>query len=280
MQLRSSNRFIAVAALAIAVCLLIAANASSGEHTKKLERCAFTRTIYLVRHGAYDQAAKVDPEVGGRLTALGIAEARLVAARLRGLPLHFNSITSSTMERARETAEIVRQSLPEVELRQSSDLSECTPRTSRPLEGESPDEQAACARRLDHVFAERFRPATTADRNDLIVAHGNVIRYLVLKALGLDTRAWPGFSIAHASLTVIRVRADGTMSVLAVGDIGHIPPNMQSWGRLPTPACCLDAATRCKPGLSWDFQLQAADLSFWGSKCQAGDIVLEALGVY
>jgi serine/threonine-protein phosphatase PGAM5 len=80
-----------------------------------------------------------------------------------------------------------------------------------------------------------FTPATTADRNDLIVAHGNVIRYLVTKALGVDTRAWPGFSIAHTSLTVVRVRADGTMSVIAVGDVGHIPPNMQSWGTAGDP---------------------------------------------
>jgi len=37
-------------------------------------------------------------------------------------------------------------------------------------------------------------------------------------------------SVAHASVTIIRVRADGTMTVIAVGDIGHLPPNMQSWG--------------------------------------------------
>jgi serine/threonine-protein phosphatase PGAM5 len=192
---------------------------------------SFIRTIYLVRHGAYETDAKGDPKVGGPLTPLGIAEARLVGARLRGLPLHFDSITSSTMARARETAVIVRESLqPDIEFHQSAELSECTPPTSRPLAGESPVEQAACAKRLDHVFAERFTPARAADRNDLIVAHGNVIRYVVTKALGIDTRAWPGFSVAHGSLTVIRVRVDGTMSVMAVGDVGHIPANLQSWG--------------------------------------------------
>jgi serine/threonine-protein phosphatase PGAM5 len=195
----------------------------------------YTHTIYLVRHGAYDTNAKVDPDIGGPLTPLGVAEARLVGARLRGLPLRFDSVTSSTMERARETAAIVRESLPDVELRQSSDLSECTPPTTHPLAGESPDEQAACAKRLDQVFSEDFKSATTADRNDLIVAHGNVIRYLVMKALGVDAHAWPGFSIAHASLSIIRVRGDGTMSVIAVGDDGHIPPNLQSWGSAADP---------------------------------------------
>jgi serine/threonine-protein phosphatase PGAM5 len=196
---------------------------------------AFTRAVYLVRHGAYDTNSKVDPAVGGSLTPLGIVEARLLGNRLRGLPLHFDSITSSTMERARETAEIIHESLPDVGLRQSPDLTECTPPAARPLEGASLDEQVACAKRLDHVFAEDFKPATIADRSDLIVAHGNVIRYLVTKALGVDTRAWPGFSLAHGSLTIIRVRADGTMSVAAVGDVGHIPANLQSWGSTADP---------------------------------------------
>jgi serine/threonine-protein phosphatase PGAM5 len=214
----------------ITLCLSGTGNVAFAASPQDPPRPGFTRIIYLVRHGAYDEAAKADPGVGGALTPLGIAEARLVGARLRGLPLHFDSITSSTMERARETAAIIRESLPDVELGRSSDLTECTPPAFRPLKGESAEEQAACARRLDHVFAARFTPAIAGDSTDLIVAHGNVIRYLVAKALGVDTRAWINFSIPHASLTVIRIRADGTMSVIAVGDIGHIPPNMQSWG--------------------------------------------------
>jgi broad specificity phosphatase PhoE/lysophospholipase L1-like esterase len=213
----------------LSLCALSAAGSPVVAAEKPAER-PFTHTIYLVRHGAYDQAAKVDPEVGGPLTPLGIAQARLVAARLRGLPVRIDSIASSTMERAGQTAVIVRESLPDVEFRQSSDLSECTPPASRHLDGDSPDEQAACANRLDRVFGERFAAPRTIDRNDLIVAHGNVIRYFVAKALSVDTHAWLGFSVGHASLTVIRVHANGTMSVLAVGDLGHIPPNLQSWG--------------------------------------------------
>src|ERR1700741_1226630 len=74
---------------------------------------SFAHTLYLVRHGAYERNEKVSTEIGGDLTPLGIAEAHLVAARLRGLPVHFDSLTSSTMAGARETAEIIRESLPE-----------------------------------------------------------------------------------------------------------------------------------------------------------------------
>jgi len=190
----------------------------------------FEHTIYLVRHGSYNPDPKIDPELGPGLNALGIAQARLVAARLRGLPFRFDSITSSTMTRARETATIIHESLNEVMFGGSARFSECTPPAYRKLADEPPEDQANCAKRLDDAFAVLFVPARTATRNDLVVAHGNVIRYFVMKALKADTRSWLAMSIAHASITIIRISADGSMKVLAVGDVGHIPPNLQSWG--------------------------------------------------
>lgn len=199
----------------------------------------FSRTLYLIRHGAYAQDSSVDPARGGDLTPLGIAEARLVAARLRGLPVHFESLTSSTMARARETAAVIRESLPDVRVSETVELSECTPPYARTFGGDSMGEEAECPRRLDRVFAERFKPASATDTNELIVAHGNVIRYFVMKALGADTRAWSGIAIAHASLTVIQVTSAGRFRVLSVGDVGHLAPNMQSWGTEGDPELSL-----------------------------------------
>jgi hypothetical protein len=36
--------------------------------------------------------------------------------------------------------------------------------------------------------------------------------------------------VAHASMTVIQVQPDGSAKVLAVGDSGHIPSPLLSWG--------------------------------------------------
>jgi serine/threonine-protein phosphatase PGAM5 len=91
-------------------------------------------------------------------------------------------------------------------------------------------EQRACAATLDEAFARYFTPARSSEQHDVLICHGNVIRYFVAKTLKVDTQAWLGMAVAHASLTVIKVRADGSMVVLAVGDVGHIPPNLQSWG--------------------------------------------------
>ena len=194
----------------------------------------YTHTLYLVRHGAYDTTARADPEIGPGLTPLGIAQARLIASRLHGLPTRsrLDSITSSTMTRARETAAVMHETLTDTPMRQTPLLSECTPpRSNAKVANESePKEAAECARRLDEAFNQFLVPAAGAVRSDVLVCHGDVIRYFVMKALGVDTKAWLGMSVAHASLTVIRVRADGSMTVLAVGDVGHLPPNMQSWG--------------------------------------------------
>jgi serine/threonine-protein phosphatase PGAM5 len=67
-------------------------------------------------------------------------------------------------------------------------------------------------------------PATgTADAHDIVVCHGNVIRWLVCRALGVDPQAWLGMSIANCSLTIIQVKADGSCKLISFADSGHIP---------------------------------------------------------
>jgi serine/threonine-protein phosphatase PGAM5 len=188
------------------------------------------RTLYLVRHGAYVPDRNADPKFGPGLTPLGIAQARLIAARLNGSGVTFDSMTSSTLLRARETAAVMHETLASVPLAQSPLISECTPPVFEEATGESARERAECAKQLDQAFAEFFTVAKGAGRNDILVAHGNVIRYLVVKALKVDPRSWLGMSVAHASLTVIQVQPDGSMKVLAVGDSGHIPSPLLSWG--------------------------------------------------
>jgi serine/threonine-protein phosphatase PGAM5 len=190
----------------------------------------FTRTIYLVRHGAYDLNEKGDEDVAHGLTPLGIAQARLVADRLHGLPVTFTTLTASTMKRAKETAQVVAQSLPQLTLDTTPLLRECLPRTWRTevIKKVKPEALDAAEAQLNQAFDKFFVPANGADQHDILVCHGNVIRYFVTKALGVDTQAWLGFTVAHCSLTVIQVSSKRTFKVLAVGDVGHIPANMQS----------------------------------------------------
>ena len=191
---------------------------------------AFTRTIYLIRHGAYDMPIEGDEEKINALTRLGIAQARLIAARLRGMPVEFTSLISSTFTRACQTADVINQSLPQLKHETTKLLCECLPPTRVPQNRSdaTADKIAAAAQQLDVAFTQYFIPATDHDQHDILVCHGNVIRYFVMKALNVDTQAWLGLSVAHCSLTLIQVKGDGSFKVLAVGDSGHLPPNLVS----------------------------------------------------
>jgi serine/threonine-protein phosphatase PGAM5 len=201
------------------------------------------RTIVLVRHGVYDEDDARDPEVGKALIPLGREQARLTGERLAAWPQHIDVLRASTMTRARETAEIIGKELKMAPV-PDRDLRECEPPayahqdSTRPSEAE----KDACGARIDADFARYFRPSPDRDSTEVLVCHGNVIRWLTCRALKADPKLWLGMSLANCSLTVIQVRPDGTCKITAVGDRGHIPVEEQTWG-MPRPA-----AAGARPG--------------------------------
>ena len=191
-----------------------------------------TRTIYLIRHGEYDINDSRDEFVGKELTPLGIAQTRLLAARLKSMSINFSSLSSSTMMRARQTALILNQGFPELELIQDSLICECTPPTWREdiMADETESELTKCKENIEKAFKEYFIPSPDEkDRHDLIVCHGNVIRYFVTKVLNVDTMSWLQMSITNCSLTIIRINSDGKMKLDTFSDYGHIPENMRTF---------------------------------------------------
>jgi len=191
-----------------------------------------TRTIYLIRHGQYNDKDTSDSDIGKKLTPLGVAQARLVSARLKGMPVEFSSLTSSTMTRARETAIVINQDFPELKLQQSDLIRECTAPTRRKDIMKETDslELIECKTNLEKTFEEIFIPSPDSkDRNDIIICHGNVIRYFVTKVLNVDPMSWLQMSITNCSLTIIRVLPDGTMKLDTFSDYGHIPENMRTF---------------------------------------------------
>jgi len=190
------------------------------------------RTLYLIRHGDYSLQNDSDPDSVMVLTPLGIAQARLVSERLKSMNVRFDSFISSTMTRARQTAEVINRDFPELRLEQSDLIRECTPPSWRKdaMAGIDTTEREECARKLEQAFHKYFIPSPDdRDRNDIIVCHGNVIRYFVTKVLRVDTMAWLQMSISNCSLTIVRILPDGTMKLDAFGDYGHIPENMRTF---------------------------------------------------
>ncbi len=190
------------------------------------------RTIYLIRHGEYNYIDENQPDSERVLTPLGIAQARLVANRLKSMNVNFSSLTSSTMTRARQTALEINKDFPALILEQSDLIRECTPPTWRKkvMAGVDATETEECAENLEEAFQKYFVPSGDGDdRNDIIVCHGNVIRYFVTKVLNVDTMAWLQMGISNCSLTIVRIKSDGSMKLDSFSDYGHIPENMRTF---------------------------------------------------
>ncbi len=203
---------------------------------------AGVRTIYLVRHGVYDETDPRDPEVGKALVPKGEEQARLVGARLAHLPVTVDALYASPMTRARQTAEIIGQALGGRRPELAADLKECTPPTERQdvMARQRPGEPDSCRDALERVWARFFRPSPTRDSTEVIVCHGNVIRYLVSRAVGLDLGRWLNMTIANCSLSVIEVGSRGRTRLVSYDDVGHLPNELvlypsARWDPGPTP---------------------------------------------
>ena len=222
---------------AIAIAILRTAGAGARGASAQTAPGKGVRTLILVRHGVYDETDPRDAEVGKALLPEGREQARITGERLAGWPARIDVLRASTMTRARETAEIIARALPGLAPVPDRDLRECEPpgNSGRAMAGLEPGDADSCAARIDADFARYFRPSPERDSTEVLVCHGNVIRWLTCRALGADPKLWLGMSLANCSLTVIQVRSNGTFKITGVGDRGHLPVALQTWA-MPRPA--------------------------------------------
>jgi broad specificity phosphatase PhoE len=194
------------------------------------------RRLFLVRHGHYDRVDELGDLVWG-LSPLGRRQAvrtgrRLAqfiepgAARLQGL-------YSSPWPRALQTAEIIARELAVSRVRIKPYLHEAValmdPLVIEPdslpdgAQLTDDDDRARVETQVDRVRGRFFRPPRR-DETLVLVAHGNLIRYLLATTLGLPLDAWLDLDIAHASVTELRVFSDGHQGVGSYNETGHLPP--------------------------------------------------------
>ena len=185
--------------------------------------------VILVRHGAYDPDRNTDDRIADALNPLGHEQARATGERLAKLPVRIDALVSSDFTRARETADEIGGALHLAATRDSL-IHECRPHSDRPdTTLEQQQEAGACEADLAAAWQKYFQPTPAADRHDVLVCHGNVIRWMVARALAVDTRRWSKMDIANGSLTVIAVSPDGSTKLLMFSDVGHLEPGKQTW---------------------------------------------------
>lgn len=216
--------------LALAALLLLTSPTAAAE-APAAPAAKGVRTIYLVRHGLYDRDDQADDRVGNGINAVGREQATLVGRYLAALPVRMNSLTSSTLTRARETADLMGAELG-MSAQRDSLLSECTPISERAdwMRDENASEMAGCERQLAAAWEKYVRPSPAADSHEILVAHGNVIRWFLAKALADDSRKWSRLEVGHASITAITVSPEGRVRVSKVSDATFMPVALQTYG--------------------------------------------------
>ena len=174
------------------------------------------RTLVLVRHGEYR---------GEELTTLGRRQAAHTARRIGQLPI--TGIHCSTMTRAIETARILASGKRRWRLVRTHLLRECIPSLPPRLLRSTTTLTAGMIQRgkdqAERAYRRYFMGPVRRNTCEVLVCHGNLIRYLVCRALGLRDRAWWSLGTSHCGVTVIRIPSEGPMILDAYNDTGHLP---------------------------------------------------------
>lgn len=184
------------------------------------------RVLLLLRHGQCMHESEHDEMKA--LTGAGHQQAEDSALYVASL---FSSgkvptqraLLHSTSRRARETAAKLPARLPGIEVWNADLLRETDP-TSNPL-------------RAEEVFARLFAsPQAGAADTLIVVAHNNIILYLLMRAAGVPieraAQAWALFHLRHASVTRVDIAATGVKQVVSVGAAGHIPHEHVTWNNI------------------------------------------------
>lgn len=211
----------APSAAAPAAASAAAAGPSSGGSKKKE---VGYRQILLIRHGQCCHEGEHDELKA--LTAHGHKQAEATAAYLKAL-FDADKLSSqkallhSTSRRARETAAKIPLQIPGIDVWNGDLLRETNP-TANPL-------------RAEDVFRKLFTEPPPGSDCIVVVAHNNIILYLLMRAAGVPidraAAAWNIFHLRHASITRIDVDGGG-WKVVGVGMAGHIGHDRVTWNNI------------------------------------------------
>lgn len=211
------------------------------------------RHLYLVRHGQREPGAGPDT-FGPALTSLGRQQAGLTARRLSALAI--DVIHTSSFRRATQTAQVIAGQFPNVSIHPSRLLWECIPAlpefaiewyknrperegVSLPLrmlpwiglweEDTEWQEIEAGFEQANQAWQKYFIPVKGQDRHEIIVCHGNLLRYFVARALQVPPEAWIHTDIYNSAISEVVIRGDGELLLLSHNDHGHLPPEMRTF---------------------------------------------------
>jgi len=212
------------------------------------------RHIYLVRHAQREPVAGPD-SFGPGLSLLGWKQAHQTARRLSSLKI--DVIHTSSLRRTMETARIIAVEFSDIPIHPSPLLWECIPampefavewyKTHQNVDTStikippevtpwvglwgddtSVKEIEAGFEQAKQAWLKYFIPARGKDRNDILVCHGNILRYFIMRALMVPPEAWMNADMYNCGISEIVIESNGRIMLLSHNDSGHLPPEMKT----------------------------------------------------
>lgn len=205
---------------------------AAGEALRTLSH-AGRRHVVFVRHAQpSDQTeAKGSRAPVSALSATGLRQAEASAQRLRALFKEVSAVYHAPSVEARATAEILRKSFGgNVTLIESPMLEEGIPIVPSPspaaLTAVPEDELMQSMARAEGAFRTHVWPPSGEESEaisvEVVVAHGNLIRYLVCRALQLHPATWSRLAAYHGAITWLDIDSAGAVTLREFGGVGHL----------------------------------------------------------
>ena len=188
------------------------------------------RILYLVRHGQYTSTTPPPEEPDGALTEIGKQQAELVGKRLRQHPI--DRIHYSTLQRAKETAEIISKQMPGIPMQPSDLLRKSIPsvpeESREHFTGIPEDFIERSSSRAAQAFDTFFKSVEgEGDQHEILDSHGNLIGYFVCQVLKAPLDSWILADIHLGSFSEILVGQNRFMKLIRHNDAGHLPSELQ-----------------------------------------------------
>lgn len=141
-----------------------------------------------------------------------------------------DKIYSSVLPRAIETAKYIAESYTgkELTVQQFPELLECSPWVSKDVSEQhgdvmTLDEINSHRLHADNAFEKFFKPADEyADSHEVLVCHGDLIRYLITKVIETKADYWIKLKVYNCGLSIVEIKEDGCMFLRTLNDHGHL----------------------------------------------------------
>jgi len=185
-------------------------------------------SLCLIRHGQIGDEYRAN-EIGPRLTPLG--ERQAAKAALRFAEQSFDCIYSSDAQRALDTAKAMLEHHPETRYVISSDIREISGWHGRRRMVNLPlTRRVRIERRRVRRFCDKLLADHPPGQRVLIVAHGNLIRYLISLLAGVSPNRGIALETRHTGVFMLQAyrRKEPQFNARAVVSLANCVKHLES----------------------------------------------------